>query len=57
MLKILQDMCRKHGATTIIVTHNAAIAAIADRVIRMRDARVESIEMHEHPADIETVEW
>lgn len=57
VLKILQDMCRKHGATTIIVTHNAAIAAIANRVIRMRDARVESIEMHEHPADIETVEW
>ena len=57
VLKILQDMCRVRGATTIIVTHNAAIAAIADRVIHMRDARVESIELCAHPADIETVEW
>lgn len=57
VLKILQDMCRKRGATTIIVTHNAAIAKIADRVICMRDARVEAIETCANPADIETVEW
>lgn len=57
VLKILQDMCREHGATTIIVTHNAAIARIADRVIHMRDARVERIETCATPADIETVEW
>ena len=57
VLKILQDMCRAHGATTIIVTHNAAIARIADRVIHMRDARVERIETCAMPADIETVEW
>lgn len=57
VLKILQDMCREHGATTIIVTHNAAIAKIADRVIHMRDARVERIETCAAPADIETVEW
>ena len=57
VLKILQDMCRVHGATTIIVTHNAAIARIADRVIHMRDARVERIETCAAPADIETVEW
>ena len=57
VLKILQDMCRDRGATTVIVTHNAAIAQIADRVIRMRDARVDSVETCPSPADIETVEW
>ncbi|MGC4432125.1 ATP-binding cassette domain-containing protein, partial [Streptococcus suis] len=39
VLQILQDMSRKQGATVIIVTHNSSLAPIADRVIRMRDAR------------------
>ena len=57
VLRILQDMSRKRGATVVIVTHNSAIAPIADRVIRMHDARVKSIETNEHPMDIEELEW
>ena len=57
VLRILQDMSRKRGATVVIVTHNSAIAPIADRVIRMHDARVKPIETNEHPMDIEELEW
>lgn len=41
----------------VIVTHNSAIAPIADRVIHMHDARVKSIEVNEHPMDIKDLEW
>ncbi len=57
VLGILEDMCRKQGATVIIVTHNAAIAPIADRVIRMHDARVSSIDLNPAPTPIANIEW
>ncbi len=57
VLQILEDMSRKRGATVIIVTHNAAIAAIADRVIRMHDARVAAIEVNPAPTPISQIEW
>ena len=57
VLKILQDMARQKGSTVIIVTHNAALAPIADRVIHMRDATVKSIKINEKPQDIETLEY
>lgn len=57
VLKILQDMSRQKGSTLIIVTHNSALAPIADRVIHMHDAKVSSIELNEHPQDIETLEY
>lgn len=57
VLSILQGMCRENGATTVIVTHNVAIAAIADRVIHMRDGRVHEVERVACPADVATVEW
>lgn len=57
VLQILQDMSRKQNVTVIIVTHNAAVAPIADRVIRMHDAKVKSIEVNEHPQDIADIEW
>ena len=57
VLKILQDMSRYKGSTVIIVTHNSALAPIADRVIHMHDATVSSIEVNEHPQDIETLEY
>lgn len=56
VLKILQDMSRKNGATVVIVTHNAALAPIADRVIHMHDARVKSIDLNAHPKDIQSIE-
>lgn len=57
VLGILQAMSRKKGATVIIVTHNAALAPIADRVIRMHDAKVKSVEINELPQDIATLEY
>ena len=57
VLGILQDMSRKKGATVIIVTHNGALAPIADRVIRMHDAKAKSVEINELPQDIATLEY
>lgn len=57
VLKILQDMSRHQGATVIIVTHNAALAPIADRVIHMRDATVKSVKQNLEPQDIATLEY
>lgn len=57
VLQILQDMSRKKGATVVIVTHNAAIAPIADRVIHMHDASVKNIDINPAPKKIAEIEW
>lgn len=57
VLQILQDMSRNQGATVIIVTHNSALAPIADRVIHMRDATVKSVKLNSTPQDIATLEY
>lgn len=57
VLKILQDMSQNQEVTVIIVTHNSALAPIADRVIHMHDAQVDSIKLNEKPQDIETLEY
>lgn len=57
VLHILQEMSRKNGVTVVIVTHNSAIAPIADRVIYLHDAKVRSVEVNENPSDIETIEY
>ena len=57
VLKILQEMSRDYGATVIIVTHNTALAPLANRVIHMHDARVKSILLNESPQAIEELEY
>lgn len=57
VLQILQNMSREKGTTVVIVTHNAALAPIADKVIRMHDAGVTSVEINENPQDIATLEY
>lgn len=57
VLQILQDMSRIKGATVIIVTHNAAIAPIVDRVIHMHDGSVKEVQLNEHPQKIADIEW
>ncbi|HEL2314679.1 TPA: ABC transporter ATP-binding protein [Streptococcus suis] len=57
VLQILQDMARIKGSTVIIVTHNGALAPLADHVIRMHDARVQSIDINEHPQSIADLEY
>ena len=57
ILKLLQDTCRETGRTVAVVTHNSAFCEIADRVIRVRSGKAESVEINEHPASAETLEW
>ena len=57
VLKILQDMVRKEGATVVIVTHNQALAPIADRVIHMHDAKIRDVVLNSNPQNIETLEY
>lgn len=57
ILKLLSDMCRTTGTTVIVITHNSAIAPMADRVIRINDAMVKNIEVNDTPTPIETIEW
>jgi len=57
ILKILQDSCRNAGMTVIIITHNGALTAMADRVIKVRNGTVVSEKINEHPVDIAEIEW
>ena len=57
ILKLLQDMCRKKGMTVIVITHNSAIAPMADRVIRIKNGKVADMRMNPNPVSVETIEW
>lgn len=57
VLSILQNMSKEQGTTIIIVTHNTALAPIADRVIYMKDAKVTSIVTNRTPQPIETLKY
>jgi putative ABC transport system ATP-binding protein len=57
ILKLLRDFSKKSNKTVIIVTHNQAIKAIADRIIHVKNGSVESIEINENPIDAEMLEW
>lgn len=57
ILKLLQDTCRKSGMTVILVTHNSAIAPMADRVIHLRNGKVSEIEINDNPTAVEEIEW
>ena len=59
VLKLLKKQCDSNNGqnTVIIVTHNALIAEIADRVIRLKNGKIESIKENKHPKDIEEVTW
>ncbi|WP_165172937.1 ABC transporter ATP-binding protein [Adlercreutzia sp. ZJ242] len=57
ILALLQDTCRATGRTVVVITHNSAFTAIADRVIHVREGRVAAMEVNAHPASAETLEW
>ena len=57
VLKTLQDTCREMGTTVIVITHNSSIAQMADRVIKINDAKVRSIEINSNPISVEEIEW
>lgn len=57
VLKVLQDMSFKNGMTVIMITHNAALAGMAQKVIHVRSGKIEKIELNEHPMDIDNIEY
>ena len=57
ILKLLADMSRKNGMTVLIITHNTAIAAMADRVIKLKNGKVVSVEHNDSPVAPELIEW
>ena len=57
ILKLLYDINKNTNKTIVVITHNAAIAAMADRVIRVRSGTVESITINENPDPPERIEW
>ena len=57
ILKLLQDTCRERGMTVILITHNSAIAPMADRVIKIKNGKVAEIIVNRHPVSVETIEW
>lgn len=57
ILKLLQDTCRKENMTVIIITHNSAIAPMADKVIYFKNGTAEHIKINENPMEIEKIEW
>ena len=57
ILKLLQDMARKEKMTVVIITHNGAIAPMADKVIHFKNGTAEKIEKNENPISIDDIEW
>lgn len=57
ILNLLQTMCHNSGVTTIIVTHNSAIAPIADKIIHIQDGQVKKIDINSDPTSIDDIEW
>ena len=57
ILKLLQDMCREKGMTVIVITHNSALAPMADRVRRIKNGKVSQMYENETPLPVEEIEW
>lgn len=57
VLGLLQDTCRKTGRTVLVITHNSALTAMADRVIRIKSGKAISNEVNPHPTPVEEIEW
>ncbi len=57
ILQLLQDTCRSHGMTVIIITHNLALCPMGDRVFHIKSGKVISSQNNDHPQDISTIEW
>lgn len=57
ILKLLQDTCKQHGMTVIIITHNLALCPMGDVVLRVKSGKIVNIEKNEKPVDVATIEW
>lgn len=57
ILKLLQDTCRNTGMTVVVITHNAALTDMADKIIKMKNGQVSQIKKNENPIPVERIEW
>ena len=57
VLKLLQDACRKDGKTVLVITHNQALCAMADRVVKVRSGSVTDVMVNPSPVPVEEIEW
>ncbi|MBR5730316.1 MAG: ABC transporter ATP-binding protein [Firmicutes bacterium] len=57
VLKVLQDMCYKNGMTVVMITHNSALADMGQKIIRVKNGKVQSVKINESPKDIEDIEY
>ena len=57
VLKLLQDCSRKNGMTVVIITHNQALTAMADRVIKVKNGTIASVKMNDNVIPVEEIEW
>jgi putative ABC transport system ATP-binding protein len=57
ILKLLQDTCREKGMTVVVITHNSALAPMADRVIKIKNGKVSKMQQNENPELVESIEW
>ena len=57
VLSLLKDVCKTYNATVVIITHNAMIAPLGNRVIRIKNGGIESVEINEHPCDVGDIQW
>lgn len=57
ILKLLHDTCRNNNMTVILITHNQAITPMADRIIKMKNSKVESVVINDNPMPVENIEW
>ena len=57
ILKLLQDTCHQRGVSVVVITHNLALCAMGDKVIRVRNGKIDSIIKNEHPLPVERIEY
>lgn len=57
VLKLLQDTCRKKGRTVVVITHNQALTAMADRIITVKSGTVKSMVLNQNIVNVEEIEW
>ena len=57
ILALLEETCRAHGMTVVLITHNQAIAPMADRVIKMKNGRIDRIDANPDPSPVGAIEW
>ena len=57
ILSLLQNKCHEKDTTVVIVTHNSKLADAADKLIRIKNGKIESITVNENPLDVNLIEW